>query len=45
MTQPIGMDFDRETMPGWFWPKDAPAGLPLGSAFEVDYVRAWKLPQ
>ena len=38
-SQDIGMDFDRETMPGWM-------GLPdhfvTDDPFEVDYVRSWK---
>jgi beta-glucanase (GH16 family) len=42
MHQEIGMDLDRETMPGTMWPEHAPAGLPMGSPFVVDYVRAWK---
>ena len=38
--QPIGMDFDRETMPGWM-------GLPHSGKlpdrpYVIDYVRAWK---
>ena len=40
LTQPINMDFDRETMPGWMELPD-PATLP-DRPFEVDYVRAWR---
>jgi beta-glucanase (GH16 family) len=40
LTQPLGMDFDRETMPGWMALPD-PASLP-DSPFEVDYVRSWE---
>ena len=40
LAQPIGMDFDRETMPDWMGLPD-PATLP-DWPFEVDYVRAWK---
>tara|TARA_B110000208_G_scaffold189823_1_gene252199 strand:- start:46 stop:3738 length:3693 start_codon:yes stop_codon:yes gene_type:complete len=38
--QAIGMDFDRETMPGWMTLPD-PATLP-DKPFLVDYVRAWR---
>ena len=40
LVQEIGMDFDRETMPGWMALPD-PASLP-DQPFEIDYVRAWK---
>lgn len=40
--QAIGMDFDRETMPGWMALPD-PATLP-DAPFEVDYVRSWAPP-
>ena len=40
LTAPIGMDFDRETMPDWMGLPD-PATLP-DVPFEIDYVRAWK---
>jgi hypothetical protein len=40
LTQPIMMNFDRETMPGWMELPD-PATLP-DRPFEVDYVRAWR---
>jgi hypothetical protein len=39
----IGMDFDRETMPGWMALPD-PSTLP-DVPFEVDYVRSWAPPQ
>ena len=39
LRQQIGMDFDRETMPGWMQ-MPPPATLP-DRPFEVDYVRAW----
>eukprot|EP00039_Didymoeca_costata_P002259 m.58743 g.58743 ORF g.58743 m.58743 type:complete len:291 (-) comp11196_c0_seq1:123-995(-) len=42
--QPIGMDFDRETMPGWFFPENPEPNMDMGSPFEVEYVRAWKAP-
>lgn len=38
--QAIGMDFDRETMPGWMSLPD-PATLP-DRPFEVDYVRSYR---
>ena len=38
--QAIGMEFDRETMPGWTKLPD-PATLP-DKPFLVDYVRAWR---
>ena len=40
LLQEIGMDFDRETMPGWMALPD-PASLP-DAPFVVDYVRAWQ---
>ena len=40
LQQPIGMDFDRETMPGWM-DMPRPDLLP-DRPFEVDYVRVWK---
>ena len=40
LLQKIGMDFDRETMPGWMVLPD-PATLP-DRPFEIDYVRAWR---
>jgi beta-glucanase (GH16 family) len=40
LIQEIGMDFDRETMPGWMRLPD-PASLP-DRPFEIDYVRAWR---
>jgi beta-glucanase (GH16 family) len=40
LVQEIGMDFDRETMPGWMALPD-PATLP-DQPFEIDYVRAWR---
>ena len=39
-SQDIGIDFDRETMPGWMGVPDLP--FEESQAFEVDYVRAWK---
>lgn len=39
LVEAIGMDFDRETMPGWMALPD-PATLP-DVPFEVDYVRSW----
>ena len=39
LLEPIGMDFDRETMPGWMALPD-PATLP-DVPFAVDYVRSW----
>ena len=38
--QPIGMDFDRETMPGWM-ELPQPSSLP-DAPFLVDYVRSWR---
>lgn len=40
LIQDIGMDFDRETMPGWMALPD-PATLP-DLPFLVDYVRTWQ---
>ena len=40
LMQPLGMDFDRETMPGWMQLPD-PTSLP-DRPFEVDYVRTYK---
>lgn len=40
LVEAIGMDFDRETMPGWMTLPD-PATLP-DSPFVVDYVRTWQ---
>jgi beta-glucanase (GH16 family) len=40
LVQEIGMDFDRETMPGWMRLPN-PASLP-DQPFEIDYVRAWR---
>ena len=40
LVQPLRMDFDRETMPGWMALPD-PVTLP-DQPFEVDYVRAWR---
>jgi beta-glucanase (GH16 family) len=40
LVEEIGMDFDRETMPGWMALPD-PASLP-DVPFTVDYVRAWQ---
>ena len=40
LLQPLGMDFDRETMPGWMSLPD-PASLP-DVPFMVDYVRSWR---
>ena len=40
LVQQIGMDFDRETMPGWMALPD-PSTLP-DQPFEIDYVRAWR---
>ena len=37
--QPLAINFDSETMPGWFGLPD-PNDLP--SVFEVDYIRVWK---
>ena len=42
LSEAIGMDFDRETMPGWMTLPD-PASLP-DQPFLVDYVRAWVPP-
>ena len=42
LSEAIGMDFDRETMPGWMALPD-PASLP-DVPFEVDYVRSWAPP-
>jgi beta-glucanase (GH16 family) len=39
LVEAIGMDFDRETMPGWFALPD-PRSLP-DQPFEVDYVRSY----
>ena len=39
--QSIGLDLDRETMPGWMGIPDRPFAEVL--PFEIDYVRAWKL--
>ena len=39
LLQPLGMDFDRETMPGWM-ELPPPESLP-DQPFLVDYVRAW----
>ena len=38
--QKIGMDFDRETMPGWMGTPDLP--FAESAPFEIDYVRVWK---
>eukprot|EP00729_Bicosta_minor_P012228 gene12228-34575_t len=40
LVEEIGMDFDRETMPGWMALPD-PNTLP-DMPFEVDYIRSWK---
>jgi len=40
LTQEIGMDISRATMPGWMILPD-PSALP-DQPFELDYVRAWK---
>ena len=40
LVQPLGMDFDRETMPGWMKLPD-PISLP-DRPFEVDYVRSYR---
>ena len=40
LVEEIGMDFDRETMPGWMALPD-PATLP-DLPFEVDYIRSWR---
>lgn len=40
LQQQIGMDFDRETMPGWMALPE-PSTLP-DRPFEIDYVRAWR---
>lgn len=40
LVEEIGMDFDRETMPGWMQ-LPPPDTLP-DQPFEVDYVRSWK---
>lgn len=39
LVEAIGMDFDRETMPGWMT-LPAPQDLP-DAPFLVDYVRSW----
>ena len=38
--QPLGLDFDRETMPDWMGLPPAPFSSDV--PFVVDYVRAWK---
>jgi hypothetical protein len=40
LVEAIGMDFDRETMPGWMALPD-PETLP-DRPFAVDYVRSWR---
>jgi hypothetical protein len=40
LVEAIGMDFDRETMPGWMVLPD-PATLP-DQPFLIDYVRTWQ---
>ena len=40
LVEEIGMDFDRETMPGWMALPD-PTTLP-DRPLEVDYVRSWR---
>jgi hypothetical protein len=40
LVEEIGMDFDRETMPGWMALPD-PKTLP-DQPFEVDWVRSYK---
>jgi hypothetical protein len=40
LVEEIGMDFDRETMPGWM-ALPSPETLP-DKPFEVDYVRSWR---
>jgi hypothetical protein len=40
LVQEVGMDFDRETMPGWMALPD-PAALP-DAPYEVDWVRSWR---
>lgn len=42
LIEAIGMDFDRETMPGWMVLPD-PASLP-DQPFTIDYVRSWAPP-
>lgn len=42
LSEAIGMDFDRETMPGWMSLPD-PSTLP-DQPFLVDYVRSWAPP-
>ena len=38
--QAIGMDLDRETMPGWMALPD-PKSLP-DKPFEIDWIRSWE---
>jgi len=40
LVQPLGIDFDRETMPGWM-SLPPPESLP-DAPFVVDYVRSWR---
>ena len=40
LVEEVGMDFDRETMPGWMGLPD-PTTLP-DRPFEIDYVRSWR---
>ena len=40
LVEAIGMDFDRETMPGWMALPD-PEHLP-DQPFEIDWVRSWR---
>ena len=37
--QPLTMNFDSETMPGWF---DLPDDRDLPSTFSIEYVRSWR---
>ena len=39
-TENIGMDFDRETMPGWMGVPTLP--FAESNPFEIDYIRSWK---
>ena len=40
LVEAIGMDFDRETMPGWMALPN-PEHLP-DQPFEIDWVRSWR---
>lgn len=42
LQQPLGVNLDRETMPGWLNLPDEP--FVADAPFEIDYLRVWKRP-